>query len=178
MSHDPGARLREEVLARFRQLMDQRLPTGPQTLQQIEQTVAEITREVSRELERRLLDEQEPSPDNQATCPHCTKPDRYRGRVARMLLTRHGEQSLVRRYYSCSSCQTGFAPLDRALGLDAGATSPTLRVWMAHLGALAPFELATTVLKQLTDVTVSVSTLERTALAVGEASTRPNTTRP
>jgi len=169
MSHDPRARLREEVLARFRQLLDQRLPTGPQTLVQIEQTVAEISREVSRELERRLLDEQEPSPDNQATCPHCAQPARYRGRVPRLLLTRHGEQTLFRRYYSCSPCQTGCAPLDRALGLDAGATSPTVRVWMARLGALAPFELAAALLQELTGVVGSVSTLERTALAVGDA---------
>ena len=100
MSPSHRDRLREEVLARFRQRRDQRLPTGPQTREQIEQTVAEITGEVSRELERRLLEEQEPSADNQTACPHCGHLARYRGRVSRLLLTRHGEQPRSRRYYA------------------------------------------------------------------------------
>jgi hypothetical protein len=40
---------------------------------------------------------------------------------------------------------------------------------MAHLAALAPFELAATTLKQLTGVCVSPASIERVALAVGSA---------
>lgn len=169
MSQSQHDRIREEVLARLRLLLDANLPSGPKTLSQIEQAVEEISRDLACELERRLIQDQEPPPDNQTSCPHCTRSARYRGRVARRLLTRHGELTVTRRYYSCGCCGHGFAPLDPLAGLDAGATTPTVRAWMAHLAALAPFELAATTLQELTGLSVSPATVERVAVAVGEA---------
>lgn len=169
MSQSQQDRIREEVLARLRLLLDANLPIGPKTLSQIEQAVEEISRDLARELERRLIQDQETTTENQASCPHCGGAARYRGRGERRLLTRHGEITVARRYYSCPSCRHGFAPLDPLVGLDTGATSPTVRAWMAHLAALAPFELAATTLHELTGLSVSPATIERVAVAVGAA---------
>jgi hypothetical protein len=48
-------RLIEEMLARYRDLLQQRLVEEPQTLDEIEETVEEIGQTLEQELERRLL---------------------------------------------------------------------------------------------------------------------------
>src|SRR5215212_9584124 len=118
MSASDRQRLIEEMLARYRQILERRLPRGPQKIDQIEQTVEEISQELERELEQRILDEQKCPPDNRAGCPRCDASARFRGWEARCVLTRHGERRLNRRYYYCSAYQQGFAPLAIALGLD------------------------------------------------------------
>lgn len=57
--------------------------------------------------------------------------------------------------------------MDALLGLDAGATSPTLRLWLAHLAAHEPFDTGSATLKLLTGITVSSGTVARTAIGVG-----------
>jgi hypothetical protein len=159
----------DDLVARYRKLLEQRLPHAPQTLDQIEQTVEEISRQLEQELEQRILEQQQPPPSNRAACPHCGRAVRYRSTHARVLITCHGEHALDRRYYYCSLCQQGFAPLDARLGLDAGATSPQLRLWLAHLAAWQPFDATVASLQLLTGVRVSAATVERTAVAVGGA---------
>src|SRR5215212_5672953 len=114
MSASDRQRLIEEMLARYRQILERRLPLGPQKLDQIEQAVEEISQELERELEQRILDEQKCPPENRACCPRCDASARFRGWEARFLLTRHGERRLNRRYYYCGACREGFAPLDLA----------------------------------------------------------------
>jgi hypothetical protein len=158
----------EALLARYRKLLEQRLPTGPQRIDEIEQTVEEISQEMERELTRRILEEQAPSREAGALCS-CGAPARERGLRQRRLITIHGEQSLWRRYYYCARCRRGFAPLDEALGLDRGATTPLVRQWMAVVAAKLVFAEAADLLAQLTPVTVSAATVERVAVATGKA---------
>jgi hypothetical protein len=94
------------------------LAHNPQTLDDIEQAVEELSREMDRELAEALLERQErptvPA-DNQTPCPQCRGRTRYRSTETRQLVTRHGEYSLTRRRYYCARCRHGFAPLDRKL---------------------------------------------------------------
>src|SRR5689334_12341824 len=158
----------DALLARYRKLLEQRLPSGPQRIDEIEQTVEEISREMERELTRRILDQQERSRDAEASCP-CGAPARARGWRERRLMTAHGEQVLRRRYYYCERCHHGLAPLDDALGLDRGSTTPVVRQWIAEVAAKLPFAEAAALLGRLTPVAVSAATVERSAVATGRA---------
>jgi hypothetical protein len=162
-------RLIDELATRYRQLLEQRVPRTRKTLDEIEQTVEEVSVEMERELERRILEQQERLPDwpeNQVRCA-CGAMARFRERRPRLLVTRHGEGFLWRRYYYCGACRKGFAPLDDDLGLDRGATTTQVRVWVATLGAYLPFAQAAIALEQLTGVRLGSSTVERVTLAVG-----------
>src|SRR6185369_13488453 len=162
-------RLIEAMVERYRKVLEQRVPRGPKTLDEIEQTVEEVSVEMEQELERRILEQQESLPDwpdNQARCA-CGAMARFRERRLRVLVTRHGEGYLQRRYYYCSACRSGFAPLDQQLGLDQGATTTQVRVWVATLGAYLPFAEAAIALEQLTGVRLGPSTVERVTLSVG-----------
>src|SRR6186713_1102605 len=79
----------DALIARYRKLLEQRLPRGPQRIDEIEQTVEEISQEMERELTRRLLDQQEPPREAGARCV-CGVPARERGLRKRRLITSHG----------------------------------------------------------------------------------------
>lgn len=162
-------RLIAQLLARYRTTLERHLPRDPQTLEQIEQVVEDVSREMDRDLEQAILDRRQPPAENQAGCPQCGQAARYRATYARTLITRHGERVLPRRYFYCGACAHGFAPLDAALGLDGGATTPTLRLWAAQLAAHLPFAEAARLLAQLTGVSLGESTVERLAVGIGNA---------
>jgi hypothetical protein len=162
-------RLIEAMVQRYRRVLEQRVPRGPQTLDEIEQTVEEVSVEMERELERRIVEQQEHLPErkeNQARC-RCGAMARYRDRRLRLVVTRHGEGWFWRRYYYCCACRRGFCPLDEQLGLDRGATTTQVRLWVSLLGAYLPFAQAAIALEQLTGVQLGPSTVERITLGVG-----------
>jgi hypothetical protein len=169
MSPADRDQLIDELLARYRRVLEQRLPTGPQTLAQIEDTVEEISREMEREVERRILDTHQSPRKNREACPRCHAPARFRCTYYRDLLTRHGEQEIPRPYYHCDACQYGFSPADRQFGLDDTGLSPQVRAWTARLAAHLVFTEASDTLLDLCGLAVSASTVERVAVRVGEA---------
>src|SRR4051812_50075730 len=99
-----------------RELLEERFPDGPMTLEQMEEALAEVKRELGERLQRAWIERQEPEAENRAACVHCGDPARFYGRRERLLVTRHGEVTFRRRYYHCPRCHQGFAPLDRQLG--------------------------------------------------------------
>jgi hypothetical protein len=174
MPTDPS--LETLVDAALRQLRERMLreltedPARQGTLEEIEAVVDRLGREFRRDLQRRLVEERTTGPrENTARCP-CGLHARYRRTRDRVITTRHGAVCLPRPYYYCSACRAGFAPLDTALGLDAGNTTRPIREWSALLAAqLDSFDQARTLLAQLTGVWLGESTVERTAVAVGTA---------
>jgi len=165
-------RLIEEVLARYRELLQQRLAEEPQTLDEIEETVEEIGQTMEQELERRLLEYKEKPErpaDNHAACPYCGGWGRYRTTEERQLLTRHGAHTLARRRYYCRHCRTGFVPLDHQLGLDRGETTLQVRLWVAELAPRVAVGEGNALLARLTGVKLGASTFERIAVGVGKA---------
>jgi hypothetical protein len=169
MSRVDRDQLISELTARYRRVLEQRLPTGPQTLDQIEETVEEISREMEREVERRILDTSQPPRQNREACPRCHAPARFRCTYYRDILTRHGQQEIARPYYHCHACQYGFSPADRQFGLDDTGLSPQVRAWTARLAAHLVFAEASDTLWDLCGLAVSPSTVERVAVRVGEA---------
>jgi hypothetical protein len=172
MTPDERDRLIEAVLARYRDVLRQRLVQEPQTLDEIEQAVEDISQVMEDELERRLLQRKERPEvpeENQAACPHCGQWGRYRTTEARQLITRHGEYTLARRRYYCQPCGAGFCPLDQRLGLDARETSLQVREWVAQLAPRVALPEGNTLLQQLTGVRLGQSTFARIAVGVGTA---------
>ena len=79
MSRDDRERLIEELVQRYRETLTRHLERDPQTITEIEQVVEDVSVEMDRALEQRILDQPEPRPENQASCPQCHQPGRYRG---------------------------------------------------------------------------------------------------
>jgi hypothetical protein len=172
MTSEERERLIEAVLARYRELLRQRLADEPQTLDEIEEAVEEIGRAMEEELERRLLRrKQQPEipEENQAACPQCGLWGRYRATEKRQLITRHGEHTLARRRYYCRHCCQGFVPLDHQLGLDRGESTLQVRLWVAELAPRAAVGEGNGLLERLTGVQLGASTFERIAVGVGTA---------
>ena len=170
MTPEERERLIEEVLARYRDVLRQRLAQEPRTLDEIEQAVEDVSQVMDDELECRLLERKERPEvpeENQAACPHCGYRSRYRGPEERQLITRHGEHTLVRRRYYCAPCRQGFAPLDHQLGLDRGETSLQVRLWVAELAPRVAVGEGHRLLQRLTGVPLGASTFERIAVHVG-----------
>jgi hypothetical protein len=154
-----------------RQLVAKRFPPGsegPRTLAEMEEALAQVKRELGEQLQRLWIQQHEQETDNRTDCATCPGSARFCGRRERLLVTQHGELRVQRRYYYCSRCGQGFAPLDDRLGLDSHATSARVRTWLADLGRDAPFETAARRLETLTGVRVSEATAARTTIAVGE----------
>lgn len=161
----------EALVERYRKSLNRHLRRDPQTLDEIEQVVEDVSQEVDTQIEEAIL-ERQPLPhssENQLRCPHCSGWARYRGPANRTLVTRHGERTLSRRYYYCSGCRSGFAPLDQGLGLGKETTTASVRCFTAHLAAHLPFAEAAHLLGLLTPIRLGTSTVERLAVRVGSA---------
>jgi hypothetical protein len=173
MSSTERERWIEEMVTRYRRLLEERVAAEPRSLDEIEETVERIGREMDRQLERRILEELERKHqhENQAHCS-CGGRARYRATHSRQVVTRHAEHSLSHRYYYCSECRRGFAPLDPLLGLDRWVTTTQVRLMAAHVGARLPFADAAATLRQLTAVRLGASTIERITLACGRSLVR------
>lgn len=160
----------DALLADLKRKLSEQLPDDTATLDQIEEAAARIGGDLARELQRQIVERRTQAPrENQTSCPHCHQKARYRDRVARTLTTRHGDLSLYRPYYWCGLCQRGFAPLDLALGLGEEKETAHVRTCAARLGALLPFVEGADVLQQIAGIPLSASTLERIAVALGNA---------
>jgi hypothetical protein len=172
MTHQEREALIQKLAARYVELLREGLADEPVTLDEIEQRVEEIGQAVEAEMERRLLERRaqpEMPEDNQAACPKCGRPARYKATDARQLITRHGEHLLARRRYYCAACRHGFHPLDAVLGLDRGETTQQVRLWVAEVAPRVALGEGTGLLARLTGVKLGTSTFERIAVHMGTA---------
>jgi len=159
----------EALVRKFRQQLAEQLPDKDQTLDQIEEVAGRVGNTVSQDIQKHLTDKQtRKRPAERQHCA-CGKEVRYKGHKPRQIVTCHGLLRLRRAIYYCQACQKNTVPSDLTLGLDAGSYTTPIRVWTAHLAALLPFAQAAHTLETLTRVSLSAATLERIALAVGNA---------
>ena len=162
----------DEMGEEFKRRLDAEMPPDPDplTLDQIEALVEKVAREQNAVLVERLIEEQAPPPDNQATCPQCGEPARFKGVVERHVFTIHGSRLLRgRRHYVCTGCRHGFAPLDAHLQVEGRTATRTVRAWQAELASKDPFADVPGTLRLLRGLAVSESTVERTTVEVGTA---------
>ena len=97
----------------------------------------------------------------------CGQPARYAGRHAKTFTSVLGLLTLERAYYHCMTCQAGFCPRDRALGLEGPALSPGVMRMLGHVGAMVSFVEGRELMRELAAVTVDAKQVERTAEALG-----------
>jgi len=158
-----------EMLRSYAQLLEDRVPQGPLTLEQIEALVEELGQRQNTALEDALIQSQVPPPENQAACPWCQGSAFYKRLVPLEVLTIHGTRRLLRRYHWCARCERGFAPFDLGLQLDDRRATRQVRAWQAKYGSLDAFVTVPDLLRDLRGLVISESTVERTTLEVGQA---------
>src|SRR5205823_6508126 len=160
----------EAVLTELRRQLEAELPSETATLDEIEAAVTRIGGTLRRDLQEQIVQRRSRGPrDNRRACPACGHLARYHDMLPRQITTCHGELTFWRPYYHCAGCRAGFAPLDHALGFDAGSTTAQVREWIAHVAAQLPFAPTGALLARLTGVHVGESTVERVTVAVGSA---------
>lgn len=162
----------DDLTTRFRRALElglDELETAGETvtMERIEELVEQIKSELGREIEQGILERQPDETANRTACPYCPSYARFHSVLSRRLLSWHGEPQLSRRWFRCG-CGRGFAPLDRRLGLDAGATTPRLRQQIAAWAANRPFQQVVDDLRSSRGVAIGESTVERVAVACGE----------
>ena len=97
----------------------------------------------------------------------CGQPARYAGRHDKTFESVLGPLTLSRAYYHCASCEVGFCPRDRALGLYDGSLSPGVLRMVGQVGAMVSFKEGHELLRELAGVDVSTKHVERAAEALG-----------
>ncbi len=97
----------------------------------------------------------------------CGQPARYAGRRAKTFTTVLGPLTLERAYYHCATCAAGCCPRDRALGLVDTSLSPGVLRMVGLVGAMVSFEEGHELLRELANVRVPTTHVERAAEALG-----------
>ncbi|MGB5539654.1 MAG: ISKra4 family transposase [Gammaproteobacteria bacterium] len=85
----------------------------------------------------------------------------YQFRRSAVILSVFGRVGYRRRYYTCSSCQQGQAPLDQQLGLAAGEVTAGLAELLALAGVEVAFEEASRLVERYLLFRVSDNTLRK-----------------
>ncbi len=99
----------------------------------------------------------------------CGAEARYAGRRPRTITTALGPMTLERAWYHCERCQEGFAPRDRALGLDSSSLSPAALRMTGVTAARVSFAEASELLAELAGLDLEPKLVERQAEALGRA---------
>lgn len=97
----------------------------------------------------------------------CGKDARYAGRHAKTFTTALGPMTLRRAYYHCPSCQSGWFPRDRTLGIADGSISPAVTRMIGLVGAMVSFQESSELLGELAGVRAGPKQIERTAESLG-----------
>ncbi len=93
----------------------------------------------------------------------------YAGSRPKTIATVLGPVQVTRAWYHCGQCGHGFAPRDQQLGISGGSLSPGLAEMIALSGAEVSFARAAGLLDGLAGISISASTVERSAEATGAA---------
>ena len=97
----------------------------------------------------------------------CGAQARYAGRRAKTFTTALGGIELHRAWYHCDACGEGFAPRDRALGLDGSSVSPAALRMTGLAAARLSFAESAALLRELAGLRIDPKSVERHAEALG-----------
>jgi hypothetical protein len=102
------------------------------------------------------------------TCAHCLESAKFMNYRPTTLTSLFGEVIYERGYYHCPVCHTGHFPMDHELGVRTRKTKAATEV-ITLSGTVAPFrQAAQRLLKRLTGLRMSASTIRRVTEAVGQ----------
>jgi len=114
----------------------------------------------------RLLNRDHSDQSGSATCG-CGTEARFAGRRPKTFTTALGSLTLERAWYHCDRCAEGFAPRDRALGLDASSLSPAALRMTGLVAANVSFAESSELLRELAGLDIEPKLVERQAEALG-----------
>ena len=97
----------------------------------------------------------------------CGAETRFAGRRPKTFTTALGPLTLERAWYHCDRCSEGFAPRDRALGLDRSSLSPAALRMTGLIAATASFAESSDLLQELAGLDIEPKLVERQAEALG-----------
>lgn len=162
---------REAQIARILKRVEERLwkelPSGPQTLEQIERDVHELGEEIKQDIQEEVVDALGSGHVGPTLGCNCGSVARYRGDAVRSVITLQGEQVLARAYYYCSSCRHGFHPLDRTLALGRGPCSVGVWALACRFASYLPYAVAAQELEMVCGIRLSASSIQRLAKETG-----------
>jgi hypothetical protein len=92
----------------------------------------------------------------------------YRGRRAKTYITVLSDITLFRAYYYCPTCEQGFFPRDRQLGLGEGMLSAGVKRMVGASAALVSFQESHNLLEELAGLNIETKHIERVAEALGK----------
>ena len=121
----------------------------------------------ARLVERRLNADRGDHAGGSLACGGCCGRAAYAGRRRKAVTTVLGPMRLERAYYHCATCNAGFHPRDRALGIEGAALSPGVVRMTGCAAARAGFAETSELLHELAGVRVGVKQAERAAEALG-----------
>jgi len=103
------------------------------------------------------------------TCPGCKRTAAYHAQAARTLVSLFGPLRYQRAYYYCRCCGQGHYPFDAQAGLPAHHLTPAVERLASLAGGVSPsFEKGAELLEEMSGVSLSESTVERTTEDVGD----------
>jgi len=139
-----------------------------ESLTEMEKGVKELEQMIGNEIQREWLEAQdEKYPADERPCT-CGGQARYVRRREGMSITLQGRVYYKRAYYLCPHCGQGHYPLDEQLGIKPGEMSEEVIRQAALLGIQDAFGTASEILKELTLLELSPSSIQKASLVMGE----------
>lgn len=172
---DPSAKpddarevLIQSLLRRYEELLRRRLTSGPQTLEDIEREISEISRDLNKVTQEEKVTDAVAG-DVSRTCL-CAKGHMavLRGWNDKHLVTLLGKITVRRAYYYCCTCGAGFCPADSILNLGSGELSVGMQALVTRLSCYLPGRKAAVEAELLTGTHLSHSTVQRVSKAAGQ----------
>ena len=134
---------------------------GGEAIRSVEIGMREILREVGAKALGQYLEQQAEECQEEAVKCQCEKEMDYQFKRQAKILSVFGWTSYRRKYYVCSDCHVGQAPLDGRLGIAAGQVTAGLAELLALAGVEVAFEEATCWLERFLLFRVSDNTVRK-----------------
>ncbi len=138
-------------------------------IREVETGMRELLRRVGGEALGRYLEKTDQAEPHEKTKPcGCGGNQIYQFRRKAVIWSVFGRVSYKRRYYTCASCETGQAPLDKRLGIAAGQVTAGLAELLALAGVEVAFEEGCRMVERFLLFRVSDNTLRQETEQFGE----------
>lgn len=150
-------------------LADYEGDVSAKSLSEMETSLKQMLHEVGNDILVQWLEAQEQKyPDDEKVCPHCGKEAGYVRHRRGMSITLQGQVYYRRAYYLCSSCHSGFYPLDKELGIKAGQMSAEVLQLAALFGIDDAFGTSHDLLKRSASLELSPNSIRKASQMMGE----------
>jgi hypothetical protein len=142
---------------------------GKQDVNEMERRMRELVKEAANAGMRQVIEGGEASCKSREVPCSCGQQAQFLSQRPAVLWTVFGKVAYQRRYYLCSNCHQGQAPLDQQYGIVPGQTTPTLASLLGVLGVEVSFEEASRLAERFLLFQVSDNTVRKQTEGYGHA---------